>query len=196
MNKNEMNLLFPIITLAIAVVAFLVVLKILMPKVAVDQAKVSAAESDVNMAQAKLDSISAAKNSMDRMPDIVNNLLISVPDSVDAPDLITEVAAIASANQLTINTMSPPSNKSSQAATATTAGKVSATASTSSEVAVSVSGSFPAVNNFISGIETSIRFSKITSLTISSSSEGSVTASIIFDVYKRPATASSIGGTK
>lgn len=201
MNKKDFNLLFPLITAVVAVSGFLVSLKVLMPKVAVDQAKVSAAESDLAMAGAKLDSINSAEVSMTKLSEVVNNLLIAVPDSVNAPDLITEIAAIASANQVAINTLSPPSDNNSQTgSTGSTAGKSSNktadSGSSSLGVVVSVQGSFPNINNFISGIETSIRFSKITSLTISGSQEGSVTASISFDVYKRPAIISSIGGTK
>lgn len=196
MNKKDVNLLFPAVVVVVVIVGFIVGLKVLMPKVAEDQAKVSAAESDVNMAQAKLDSINGAEVSMTKLSDIVNNLLIAVPDSVDTPDLITEVAAIASANQVTINTLSPPSGKSNQSGSAASGANVKAAvdSSVSSEVSVSVQGPFPNINNFISGIESSIRFSKITNLTISSSQQGIVTASISFDVYKRPAVASISGG--
>lgn len=196
MNKKDMILLFPAIVIVVIIVGFLVSLKVLMPKVAEDQAKVSAAESDIDMAQAKLDSISGAEVSMTKMSDIVNNLLIAVPDSIDTPDLITEVAAIASANQVTINTLSPPSGRSNQSGAAVSGANVKAAvdSSVSSEVSISVQGPFPNINNFISGIESSIRFSKITNLTISSSQQGIVTASISFDVYKRPAITSIPGG--
>ena len=198
MNKKDSTLLLPAITIVIIISGFLVGLKILMPKVAEDQAKVQAAESDIARAQAKLDSINSAQNSMTKLADVVNNLLIAVPDTIDAPNLITEVAAIAAANQVAISTLSPPTNQNSQTGSAATAAAEAAnsTAASSSAVSISVQGSFANINNFISGIETSIRFSKITSLTITGSQEGNLTASISFDVFKRPAITSSAGGIK
>jgi len=198
MNKKDSTLLLPVVTIIIIIAGFLISLNILMPKVAEDQAKVQAADSDIERAQAKLDSINSAQSVMAKLPDIVNNLLIAVPDTIDTPDLITEVAAIAGANQVAIGTLSPPTNQSSQTGSAATAsGEVTSGSTTnSSAVSVSVQGSFSNINNFISGIETSIRFSKITSLTITGSQEGNLTASISFDVYKRPAITSSAGEIK
>ena len=108
------------------------------------------------------------------MSDTVNNLLIAIPDSVDAPNVIAEVETVANKNQVALSSMTPP---------AVSAGNAS---NSGMAVNVSVSGTYTNVKSFINSLETSIRFSKISNISISSSDEG-ISAAINFNVYSRPA---------
>ena len=179
MSKKEQSFLLPVIILIIAIAGFLIADKLLLPAIAENQAKISAYESDIEKAQAKLDSIGAADKTMTQFSDLVNNLLIAVPDSVDSPNLITEIETIASQNQVALPSITPPED-------------IKSGENQGLSVNISVAGSFQNINNFISGLETSIRFSKITTLTITLSEEKTLGAAISFEVYKRPA--SSRGG--
>ncbi len=196
MDKKEFNLLLPAITLIVIITGFLFALKVLMPKVAENQARIKAVNTDIAKAEAKLDSLRTAQSSMTKLSDVVNNILIAVPDSIDSPNLIVEIEAIASANKVGIASLSPPTDRNS--GDINSSGSLSTGEESSSGLSVTVSavGSFQDINNFISGIESSIRFSKITALTITSSQEGPLSVSISFDVYKRPVVSSSKGGTK
>lgn len=176
MSKKDRNYLLPAITVILAVIVFIVAYQLLMPSIVENSAKISARNNDIQLAQEKIDSISTAKNTMSKFSDVVNNLLIAVPDSVDAPDLITEIEAIAGQNQVALPSMSPPADINS----AKNSGAAGLT------VNIAIAGGFQNINNFINALETSIRFSKITSLTISTSQEGALAATISFDVYDRP----------
>jgi len=183
-NKKDSNLLLPAITLIVAIAGFLISYKLLMPAIADNLAKISAYESDIGRAQEKLDSISTTEKSITKISDLVNNLLIAVPDSVNAPDLITEIETIAAQNQVVLPSITPPEDTDSGSNT-------SASGSSGLTVNISISGPFQNIYNFISALESSIRFSKITTLTITSSEEGNLGASIAFEVYKRPSASSS-----
>ena len=194
MSEKGPNILLPAIAFIVVICGVLFAWKsgFIMPNIAENQAKIKAFDQDIASAQAKLDSLAGAETTMTKLSDIVNNLLISVPDTVNAPDLITEVAAIASANQVAITSLTPPTVQTNQTGSANIA-----SASTSSlAVTMSVNGSFSGVNNFISGIESDIRYSRMTSLNMTASQEGVISASLSFDVYKRPAVSASSGGAK
>jgi len=190
MNKKELNLFLPAVALIVAISGFLVSCQLLMPAIAVNQAKISAYKTDINKAQEKLDSIGAADKSMVKISDLVSNLLIAVPDSVDAPNLITEIESIAAQNQVALSSISPPEDIS----LGLSVEENEAQTNSSGLIAnLAISGPFQNTYNFISAIESSIRFSKITSLTITSSEEGMLGTSIAIEVYKRPSVTASIG---
>lgn len=180
MNKKDMNLLLPAITMILAIAGYFVSSNLLIPPIKENSAKVQAFDSDIAKANEKLDSISAADKSMSDLSDLVNNLLIAVPDSINSPDLITEIETIASQNQVQLPSLSPP----------VSLGSTTSDVGVGSDYITSLSivGSFQNVNNFINSLETSIRYSKINNLTLASTEDG-LTASISFSVYSRPSSA-------
>ena len=177
MSKKDRNFLLPAIVVILAIIIFIVGYQVLMPSIVENSAKVIAYNSDIQLAQEKIDSISVAKSTMSKFSDVVNNLLIAVPDSVDAPDLITEIEVIAGQNQVALPSISPPTDINSSKSSGTSGLTVN----------IAIAGGFQNISNFVNSLETSIRFSKISSLTISTSQEGALAATISFDVYKRPA---------
>ncbi len=187
MNRRDLNLLLPIVTIVLAIAGYLVFSNLLMPSIGENLAKIDAANQDIASANAKLDSLSTASQSMTEFSDLVNNLFIAIPENVNSPDLITEIETIANQNQVALPSLSPPIGIS--------ASSVSGSATTGLSTNLTVVGSFQNINNFINSLETSIRFSKINNLTISSSDSG-LTAAINFNVYSRPITSISSGVTK
>ena len=180
MTKNDRNLVLPILTLVFAFVGFLIVYKFLMPGISENRAKSAAFDADITLAQVKIDSISVANKKIGNLSDLVSSLLIAVPDTIDSPNLIAEVETIASQNQVGLSSVSPPTETISGSQSVKTGGQKNLS------VTVAVSGSFANLENFISGIESSIRFSRITGITMTSASNGQIAASISFQVYKRP----------
>ena len=176
MNKKDIGLLLPALTMVVVLAGYLLSANMLLQPVFENQAKLKAIDADISAAQTKLDSISVADKTMLQFSDTVNSLLLAVPDSVDAPNLITEVESIAKKSAVDLASIAPPAEIAS--------GAVSQSAGYSSSVAIS--GSFKGIYQFISSLETSIRYCKIKSITISAG-EGGLTASIAFDVYRRPA---------
>lgn len=182
MNKKDMNLLLPAITLILAIAAYFVCSNLLIPPIKQNMAQITAFDQDIAKANGKLDSISAADKSMLELSDLVNNLLIAVPDNINSPDLITEIEAIANQNQVQLPSLSPPISIAANAASNTSApGYVTN---------LSILGSFQNISSFINSLETSIRYSRINNLSLSSTDEG-LTASINFSVFSRPVVASS-----
>lgn len=176
MNKKDASLLLPAITLIVAIAGFLYSYNVLMPSVAENMTKIEAYDADIAKAQSKLDSIASANKSMAKLSDLVNSLLVAVPDSVDSPNLITEIESIAAQNQVALPSLAPPTEISTS--TDTGEGLI---------VNLSISGSYANILNFVNALENSIRFSKITSLTFSASEDGSLSSSITYEVYRRPA---------
>lgn len=186
MNKRDSTILLPVLALLVIGAGYLVCSNLLLPSIFEDRAKITAADADISQARAKLDSINQADQSMTKLAADVNNLLLAVPDSVDTPNLITEVESIGVASGVSIPSLSPPTSIS-----------ISSSGSSANGLATNVTlvGSFQGISTFINSLETSIRYSKITSLTISSSDSG-LSASITFNVFSRPALseASTSGG--
>ena len=177
MNNENRNLLLPVVVVILGLASYLVCSYLLFPSIFENTSKIKALDTDIGNANQKIDSLSAADKSMTGLVDTVNNLLIAVPDSVNSPDLITEIEAIASQNQVTLPSLSPPTSLSSGQSSVAAGGL---------STSLSVIGSYQNINSFINALETSIRFSKINSLTLSANDTG-LSASLNFEVYNRPA---------
>lgn len=175
MDKKENSLFLPLIAFLISVTVFFLSWKILIPSIVDNQAKIKAHNIDIGMAETKIQSLTDAQKKIASISGLVNQLLVAIPEDVDTPDLIAEIETIAALNQVILPSISPPGedNQSGDSANG-----LSAT--------ISVSGGFTNIYNFISSLENSIRFLKITSLSISSSDTSLLNATITFDVYKRP----------
>ncbi|MCX6810198.1 MAG: type 4a pilus biogenesis protein PilO [Candidatus Berkelbacteria bacterium] len=180
MNKKDLNLLLPLLSIILAVASYFVCSNLLISPILENRAKIEALNQDIAGANQKLDSISAADKSITELSDTVNSLLIAVPSDVDSPDLITEIEAIANQNQVALPTMSPPT-------------KIQSGSSDSGLTTnLTISGSFQNISGFINSLETSIRFSKVNSLTITQGDAG-LSVAINFNVYYRPTTSISSG---
>lgn len=175
MSNENKNLLLPAIVLILIIASYFVCTNWLIPSIFENSAKIEALNKDIDSANKKLESLSKADKSMTQLSSVVNSLLIAVPDNINSPDLITEIEVIASQSQVALPSLSPPTSLKSSVASA---GGLS--------TSLTVTGSYQNINNFINALETSIRFSKINSITLSSN-DASLTASINFDVYNRPA---------
>jgi len=176
MNKEDKNLFLPIVALLIAVTAFFVSWKMLMPKIAENQAKIKAYDADIELAELKTQSLSDANKKIASISGLINQLLIAIPEDINSPDLITEIETIAATNQVLLPSISPPGS-----------GEQSSESSIDgSSTTISISGGFTNIYNFVSSLENSIRFLKITSLSISSTEVDNLSATITFDVFKRP----------
>jgi hypothetical protein len=154
-----------------------------MPNIGENLAKLDAMDQDIAAANIKLNSISTADQSMTQFSYLVKNLFVAIPENVDSPDLITEIETIANQNQVSLPSLTPPTGIES---TSSSTGSASSGLSTN----LTVVGSFQNINNFINSLETSIRYSKVNNITISSG-DSDLTAAINFNVYSRPVSATS-----
>lgn len=182
MSKKDTILMLPALAIIVSIGAYLLAVNFLLPDIFTTQAKIQAYDVDIEKAQAKLTSISESTDSILKLSSTVNAILLAVPDSVDAPNLITEVESMAAVNGLALPNISPPTVSSSAEPDNDLTGLTTT---------LTVMGSFQNVSNFINALETSIRYSKIKSVTMNVSEDG-LNTTITFEVYKRPAVSSSI----
>jgi len=183
MNDENKNLLLPVVVIILAVASYIVCSNLLFPSIFENTSRIKALDTDISNANQKLDSLSAADKSMTALATTVNGLLIAVPDSINSPDLITEIETIANQNQVALPSLTPPTSLSVGGASASTP-----TSTGGLSTSLTVTGTYQNINGFINALETSIRFSKINSLTISAN-DTALTASINLEVYSRPAAA-------
>lgn len=176
MSKEEKGLLLPAISIILSIILFFVSWKMLMPSIADNQSKIKAHEADIVLAETKTQSLIEANKRIGSMSGLVNNLLVAIPENADAPNLIAEIESIALANQVLLPSIAPPGINE----------QLSGSDSNSFSTTISVTGSFGNINNFINGLENSIRFLKINTLSLSSGEDKSLNATITFEVYKRP----------
>jgi Tfp pilus assembly protein PilO len=164
--------MLPALAIILSIGAYIISVNLLLPDIFQNSAKIEAYDEDIKAAQTKLSSISESENAINKLSTTVNALLLAVPDSVDSPNLITEIETIAAANGVALPNISPP---------------ISAEATDASNglsTNITVVGSYLGITNFINALETNIRFSKLQSLAISNS-ENTLTATIAFEVFKR-----------
>lgn len=171
MNKKDTILMLPALAIILSIGAYIISVNLLLPDIFKDSAKIEAYDKDIESAQVKLSSISESESAINKLSSTVNALLLAVPDSVDSPNLITEIETIAAANGVALPNISPPVSTQ----TASSDGLLTN---------ITVVGSFQGVTSFVNALETNIRYSKLQSLSISSS-ENTLSATIAFEVYKR-----------
>lgn len=203
------NTIAVILTIAVLVLAW----KMVLPAYYSHKSNLDSLSQEVDAAKTKLDSIEKSKSELNAIKPITDQLLVAVPKGPDEPDLISELEAIAIKNNIvlpsiTIDTQSSESEQGSSASSsnetmqqsAATPATVSTTENTAESsvtanesssgapilITLSVSGSFDNLNNFMTGLENSVRFMNITGLTYGTDTEtGDLTLSLQIEAYQR-----------
>jgi len=172
------------LTLLIAVGCFLYSWKILIPKSIQTKKEINTVEAETKSASAKLESLKVAKSSLDQMKTVADQLFISIPADRDAPNLITELEAIALKYKILI-----PSIEISDSSVAPSVASSKSGASTANSVQVNfaIISSFENLNSFIQNIENDIRFMnvKTMSMTVSEQDPKEITMTMQLDAFKR-----------
>ena len=176
MSKKDTVLMLPLLTIMVLISVYILAGKVLLPSIFESKAKITAYNQDIERSRSKIESISNASGKITELSSLVNDLLLAVPDSNDSPNLITEIESIASANNIILVNLVPPSTlvegQSGVSGVATN---------------VTISGTFQDTLNFINSLENIIRFSKIDSLSISDTEGSVLTTTINYKVFVRPA---------
>lgn len=173
-NSNTYHLLLAIV---VVIASFYYCSTKLVPKYREDRANLSLIQLELKAINNKKASLQNAKQSIDELGDIVDKMLVAVPQDKDAPNLIAELEAVAIKYQVQL----PSVQILDSAATATDG-------STGSDnvipVAFTANGSFSDIQQFVEAIEKDIRFMNIKTLTLSSIGNA-VSLNIQVDAYKR-----------
>lgn len=200
------NTIAVMLTIAVLVLAW----KMVLPGYFSHRNNLSSLENEVNAAKIKLDSIEKSKAELSAIKPIADQLLVAVPEGADEPDLISELEAIAIKNNIVLPSISIGSDTGEQTAESNTSASANSNAANSAPsasqdsstaasdpsvettsgapivIAFSVEGSFENLNNFIAGIEKSVRFMNIVGLTYGTDSEsGGNTLALQIEAYQR-----------
>lgn len=171
-NSNTYHLLLAIV---VVIACFYYCSTKLAPKYREDRANLSLIQLELKAINNKKASLQNAKQSIDELGDIVDKMLVAVPQDKDAPNLIAELEAIAIKYQVQL----PSVQILDSAATADATGSDNVI-----PVAFTVHGSFSDIQQFVEAIEKDIRFMNIKTLTLSSIGNA-VSLNIQVDAYKR-----------
>jgi len=162
--------------------------KFVLPEYQKTQGEIARVDNEISAGKIKLDSLQSTKVGLDNLGELVDRLFLAVPEDKDAPNLITELEAIAAKSKMYLPSIQI-SDGAISSASADTA--VSTTTQTNSalnpiSISLSVSGNFDQLNQFLTDLEKDIRFTNVKSLTLSSGNEA-MSLSVQMEVYKRAA---------
>jgi len=184
MKKNN-NGAYVALSLLVVALCFFYSWRVILPEYKTNKESLNQLEKEIASARDKLDSLKTTQSSLNSLGDIVDKLLVSMPSSSDAPNLVTEIEAIATKHQTFIANIQVGDDQPGSTAVAAS-GKDANTV----PVSFSVSGSFEMISQFISSIESDVRFMNIQTLSLGSGSDksGVMSLSISINAYKRPQT--------
>lgn len=178
MKKNTFGT-FTIITILIVGIAVYLSWQVIIPEYKSNKLALAETNAEINSAKNKLDSLKTARASITSLGDLVSEAFVAVPEGSDAPNLITELEAIATKNQTYI-----PSIQINDSSSTSASSTVTTISDNSILVSFSVNGSLDNLEKFLADIESDIRFMNIKSVSITSSSD-MFSLALQIESYKR-----------
>lgn len=193
-KSTTANMIAILLTIAVIVLNW----KIVLPNYFSHKGNLTALEEEVNAAKTKLESLDQARADIAAVKSTADQIMVSVPKGKDEPNLISELEAIAIKNNIVIPSIDI-AEESIQAGEPAVIAQTAAAPATVSEgaenvaegtetldqtaaaetakglpftISFTVSGSFEELNGFIAGLEKSVRFMNIQSLTYEVLKEG------------------------
>ena len=168
--KKDNSSAYLLLTFMIIVACFVVSWKLIIPKYQANLQQRDQLDIDIKNSSNKLDSLKTTQSSLNKLGDLVNKMLVAVPNDKDSANLITELEAIANTYTVTIPSIQI-TDKGSESNTIT--GSTGETPVSRNQVAISFSayGSYLNLVSFIGSIEKDIRFMNIDSYSLTSSSD-------------------------
>ncbi len=173
-NSNIYHLLF---ALVIVIACFYYSYTKLVPKFKEDRANLALIQLELKAINNKKASLQNSQQSISELGNIVDQMLVAVPEDKDAPNLITELEAIAIKYQVQL-----PTIQILDSAQTTIDGTLAS--DNIIPVTFTASGSFSDIHQFVGAIEKDIRFMNIKNLTLSSVGDY-VSLNLELDAYKR-----------
>lgn len=176
-EQDHKSLYLPII---IIILSFLVSWKYLVPKYQTDNAQLASTQDLAGSVETKLAALKAAETELSSASKLVSDTLVAVPSDVDFPNLITELEAISTKNQVVIPSMQVAED----------------TSGTGSAIKISfgVNGSYANLIALMKSIEKDIRFMNIKSVSLTGSGD-KMTIALQIEAYKQPSATSSATNT-
>lgn len=189
MRKRSNSLFYGAVAVLIIVCAFVYCWKSLVPKYYSQRSEIDMADEELKAATNKLESIKTTGTTLQSIASITDQLFVAIPGDKDAPNLITELEAIATKHNLIIPAI--------QIEDRTSTGNTQTSNANAVPISFSVNGTFEDLNAFVGTIEKDIRFMNINSITMASDEEnqGILSLSMQIEAYKRAGSGKGTGTT-
>lgn len=173
--KRSNSTIYVAFVLLIIGACFVLSWQFLIPKYKTDKEQLMETNSDIDAARGKFDSLKTTQGSLTELGDLVNQMLVAIPEDADAPDLITELEAIGAKNRLVIPAISVLDGETDN----------------SVKISFAVNGDFANLSGLINSLEKDIRFMNINDISLSSGENKAMSLSIQLTAYKRTVSSSS-----
>lgn len=173
------------VALALLLIIGLFVLSwmVFIPNYSTNKTKLNDLNTEIDAAKTKMDSLDSTKAQLTGIDDIVKQLFVAVPNDLDEEDLLPELEAIASINGLVLPSISISVGGAAQTGSSSTS---NFTAGTPLSISLSVSGSFEQLQAFVAGLENSVKFMNIKTLSYTVNEQGkTVGLSLQVEAYSR-----------
>lgn len=177
MQRSNSSFYVVSLIVIISVASFFVSWKMLIPKYHQNKTNLKTLEQEIGAASAKLESLKVAKQDIDALGPIFDQMFVAIPKDKDEANIISEIEAMATVNQLAVPGIQ------------ITDGEGDDTAGKTVMIAFNVNGSFENITKLTNALENDLKFMNIKNLTLSSSADG-LSASYQIEAYKAQESAS------
>lgn len=173
------------VALALILIIGLFVLSwmVFIPNYSDNKTQLDSLNSEIDGAKAKMDSLDSSKSQLAGIDDIVKQIFVAVPNDLDEEDLLPELEAIAAKNGLILPSISISIGVAGQSSSSPTSGF---TAGTPLSISFSVNGTFEQLQGFVSGLESSVKFMNIKTMSYSvNDQDKTIGLSLQVEAYSR-----------
>lgn len=179
--KRQTNSIYAVtMTIIIAFASFFISWKMLVPNYQSNKLLLMRTEKEILAASAKRDSLTTAKNDIESLGDVYDQMFVAIPNDSAEPDILSEIEGMALAYKLSI-----PSIQISPIASATTVTSSDKNSSNLVGITFTANGDFEGLNKLTKSIENNLKLLTIKSMVISSA-DTEMSAAIQISAYKLP----------
>jgi Tfp pilus assembly protein PilO len=177
-EKSQQTIYLNILVAVLTAVVLITAWKVVAPSYSSEKSRKIELENEVALARQRLEWLDSSKAELAANKELLNQLFVAVPEDSDAPNLISELEAIAIKNSLVIPSIGIQDNSQESLETGLSI-------SNTVTISLSVTGNFENINAFINSLEKSVKFMNIQSLTYSNSEESGTSISLEVEAYKQ-----------
>jgi Tfp pilus assembly protein PilO len=177
-NKSKSGIYIPIM---VAILAFIFCWQYLVPRLKANKSSLGQVEAETSSLQARLESLKTAQSQLNALGDLVDQTLISVPEGVDMPNLLTELEAISVKHGTFLPSVQINDSKDD-------------TSWSNVPISFGISSDYSSLIDFMKSIETSIRYMNIQSITLSGSDD-KMSLGLQVEAFQRTQSVSGNNGT-
>ena len=191
MKSNNTSKSYSALAVILTIALFVLVWKLIVPGYTANKAAIAQAEQEINQASAKKDALDQARSEISSVESAYKQITVAISDDTDEANVMSEIEAIGIKNGLTVPSINisgaGDEAESDNAATdeAAAAAGSSTASGGKSQIDISVIGSFDQLSAFVTGLENSVKFINIKSISYSQGENGALNLNLTLEAYNR-----------